>query len=384
MGNVTTGSNYSNTTKYTTTPNGKTFKIEVENGGIVDYSKPNKMSGVLLKALGAKGVDLGAQIASGYISDYFNQRSENRADERNRRLIKDTPQLQVEGRRKAGLNPYTLEGAQLPGMSAQSTTDTSSNSDFLNDLMMQERFALDREMAEADIDLKRADAEKARADAAASRGTEARNQEKWPVELRKLYAETQSSEAKAFVDMNTKDMEVAMTGQELRNLILKGEESIRDIWLKETDIEKRNAEILDIYSQMMYREVQAELAKSQISLNYSQVQKVFAEIKNLDADTIVKMTQGAVNIEEANRLKAVTAGVEIQNALDVKYGGSERVTNMVYGGLNAVSGLVGSVAKLIKPFNIETTSETTTTTKIPNYKDETTTTIKRDTKTYTR
>lgn len=202
--------------------------------------------------------------------------------------------------------------------------------------------------------------------------------------MRKLYAETQSSEAKAFVDMNTKDMEVAMTGQELRNLILKGEESIRDIWLKETDIEKRNAEILDIYSQMMYREVQAELAKSQISLNYSQVQKVFAEIKNLDADTIVKMTQGAVNIEEANRLKAVTAGVEIQNALDVKYGGSERVTNMVYGGLNAVSGLVGSVAKLIKPFNIETTSETTTTTKIPNYKDETTTTIKRDTKTYTR
>lgn len=383
MGNVTTGSNYSNTTKYTTTPNGKTFKIEVENGGIVDYSKPNKMSGVL-KALGAKGVDLGAQIASGYISDYFNQRSENRADDRNRRLIKDTPLLQVEGRRKAGLNPYNLEGAQLPGLSAQSQTDTSSNSDFLNDLMMQERFELDRELAESQIAKNQADANKANADADASRGTEKRAQESWPLSMQKLFNETEISSVKAFVEKATANTQVALTNQELNNLVLDGQKAIADIMNSEMDLQVKSAKIQDVYSQMMYREVQAELARSAKQLNLAQVEKVFHEIQNLDADTIVKMTQGAVNIEEANRLKSVTAGIDIENALNQKYGGAERVTNMVYGGLNAVSGLVGSVAKLIKPFNVETTSETTTTTKIPNYKDETITTTKRDTKKYTR
>lgn len=128
--------------------------------------QPTNIGSSLVSTAVDTALNTGKQFVSGFVNDYFARRAEKRMYERNRSLIAETPSLQVEGRRKAGLNPYDLEGAQLPGMSAQSDVRASasdlSHPATLNNLMAFERLDLDRLVAESTANRNNAEADRLR------------------------------------------------------------------------------------------------------------------------------------------------------------------------------------------------------------------------------
>lgn len=89
------------------------------------------------------GVGLAGSYFGGKIDEYYAKRSEDRMDKRNRDLIRDTPLLSVEGRRRAGLNPYG--DPTLPGMSSASNVDTSNPSP--NSFLKAQQLTLDERIA---------------------------------------------------------------------------------------------------------------------------------------------------------------------------------------------------------------------------------------------
>lgn len=89
------------------------------------------------------GVGLAGSYYRGKIDEHYAKRSEDRMDKRNRDLIRDTPLLSAEGRRRAGLNPYG--DPTLPGMSSASKVDTSTPSP--NSFLKAQQLTLDERIA---------------------------------------------------------------------------------------------------------------------------------------------------------------------------------------------------------------------------------------------
>lgn len=291
-------------------------------------------------AIGAAGAYIG-----GAINDHYQKMSEERSDVRNRKLLVDQPGLTAEGRRRAGLNPYG--DATLPGMSGQSSVSTDNV--FASTGRLTE-MAIARQQLENETLVAQSQARLNDANADAARGGESRAIDLHPLQIELIELGIEEKTISNYVAAATADTNIAMTQQQLSNMYREGMLLIEDIYNTQADTQEKFAKIKDIQSQIMYREVQAELAKANITLTYAQVEQCFANINLMSAQELVALSEGKLNEERANHIKSLTAGQDIENALNQKFGGAQRVVGMVTDSLNSISGLVSSVAHVL-PWN---------------------------------
>ena len=287
------------------------------------------------------------QKQAGRIEEHFAKRSEERADARNRKLLIDQPSLSALGRARAGLN-IAGEGT-LPGMSAQSAVDTSSSPEGTfsqREAVLQQMRVQDKQL-ENDTLVAQSQANKNNAEAEALRGGEKRAGELHPLEVELKKIGVSDAKINNFINIATRDTKIAMTNQELNNLVSEGVLLISDIVNRDADTELKMALIEDTYSQIAYREVQARLAESKINLTEAEVKQCFANIRLLSAQELVALSEGKLTEAQAEQIKEQTKGIEIENELNRRYGAAQRITGMVYDGLDSLSGVVDSFAKFL-------------------------------------
>lgn len=310
------------------------------------------------KVIASTAVDVGKSVAGGFLNDYFARRSEERADKRNRALIEDTPSLQVAGRRKAGLNPYSSDvGTQLPGMSAQSQTEVPTGFNTLADIMAVERLNLEETSVNADKNLKDAQAGYYKALEDATRGGETRASEMHQYNIGEIVAKTDNlhlrnrilsteAELKEYTLPNEKalsDLELTQAN----NLIT---QQIADILLTNVSIEEKKASIEMLQMQSVYLSAQAELAKAGVELTQAQVQEVWQHISTMSSEELLNLAKTDV---EKEAIKEIKARVEQINAETKEIPANARVArnqkrfSNVFGGINALANLGSSAARLI-------------------------------------
>lgn len=286
----------------------------------------------------------------GQINEHFAKRSEERADARNRQLLIDQPALTALGRARAGLN-IAGEGA-LPGMTAQSSVDTSSvpEGTFTQREAVLQQMRVQEQQLENETIVAQSQANKNNAEADAARGGEKRASELHGFEVELKSIGVSDAKVNNFINIATRDTKIAMTNQELNNLVSEGVLLISDIVNRDADTELKMALIQDTYSQMAYREVQSSLAEAKINLTNAEIEQCFANINLLSAQELVALSDGKLKEEQAKQIKEHTEGLKIENELNRRYGGAQRITGMVYDGLDSLSGLASSVADLL-PWN---------------------------------
>lgn len=315
------------------------------SGGVQIKEQPTSTKNNMFGSyIGDVGSSVFGSLVGGYISEHFNKRSEQRADERNRKMLVDQPGLTAEGRRRAGLNPYG--DATIPGMQGQSQTDTTSllgTGAFSQVAIATKQLENDTLVAQSQANLNNAEADRVR-------GQEFRDVDLHPLQKELVELGVEEKKISNYVAAATADTTIAMSQQQLSNMYREGVLLIEDIYNTQMDTQEKAAKIKDIESQIMYREVQAELAKANINLTYAEVEQCFANINLMSAQELVALSEGALNEERANHIKSLTAGQDIENALNQKYGGAQRVVGMVTDSLNSISGVVSSVADVL-PWN---------------------------------
>lgn len=319
-------------------------------------------------------VDVGKTVGGAFLNDYFNQRSESRADARNRSLIRDTPKLQQEGRRASGLNPYG-EGSQLPGMSAQSQTEVPTGFNTLADIMAMERLKLDELSVNADKNLKDSQAGYYKALEDATRGGEERAGELHGFNIQQLVAKINNTELKnrvLLVDAElaeyTKDNEMLLSDEELMqayNLTLQQE---YNIMLSDLSMDEKKAQIEVLNRQAVYFSAQSELARAGVELTNAQVQEVWQKISTMSSEELLNYAKTDV---ERESLKEIKARVEQINAETKEIPANARVARNqkrfqnVFGGIQAGLSIFGAIAtggasaaagSLIKPADVTSAS----------------------------
>ena len=321
-------------------------QVNRSSGPSVGSATPKTFGNALLNM----GFNAVGSVIGGAVSNYYNKQAEARADARYRDLLRDTPKITADARRSAGLNPYG--DAVLPGQVAQSTPDTSSvgqdsfqraTAQTLEELVAMKHLENETLVAKSQANLNDANAERAR-------GQEFRDTDTHQLSKRLLELGVDEKTISNYVAAATAENEIAMSSQQLTNMYREGMLLIEDIANRSMDTQEKKANIDNIYSEIMYREVQAELARANINLSYAEVEQCFANISLMSAQELVELSEGKLNEERANHIKSLTAGQDIQNALDKKYGGAQRIVGMVTDSLNSVSGVVSSVADVL-PWN---------------------------------
>lgn len=306
-------------------------------------------------------IDAGMQIGGAFLQDHFQRQAEKRANEEwDRRFDKENaynhPSMQAKRLKQAGINPLGALSGSAPTPSASGSTNTPQspsqqfNSDFAGfALSMQELKLRAKELEimekKADADIRNLDA-----DTAGKQGTENRAQELHPLEVRLKELGIEEKTISNYVANATKDDKVAMSHQELNNLYSTGMKLIAEIANTEMDTDKKAEEIRNIQSEILYRDIQSQLARANISLTYAEVEQCFANISLMSAQELVALSENKLNLEKANEIIAITEGHNIENDLNRRYGGAQRVQSIVSGYIDSASGLVSSVADVL-PWN---------------------------------
>lgn len=232
-------------------------------------------------AFGTIGSIIGAEI-----SDRYNKKAEERMDKRNRQLILDTPTLTTQGRRRAGLNPYGEP--ILPGMSSQSSTDTSDVAPgaFYNaqQLTLQERIAM--RQLENETTVAQSQANRNNAEADRLRGQEGRDTEKFMDELLGVRLSNQLKQVQIDTEEFLLNFNKEKAPIELENLRKMGEkifaetqELISQDLLNEEQIKIAQQEISKLVAQTMLINMQINLTESNIKLNTATINKWTHEIQ---------------------------------------------------------------------------------------------------------
>lgn len=226
------------------------------------------------------GVNYLSSEISGRVSEKYQKRAEERADARNRLMLLDQPSLTAEGRRRAGLNPYG--DAVLPGMTSQSTPDTSPGSAGQSAetfskyarLSFDEQVALARLENEKKVADSQANLNNANAESVVSE--ESRNKTRFPVELYGLKLSNALSEFNydTAVDQAPWILERLKNDIEYQKWEIRNAE--KDHSIKEETINEKKENIKNMEMSRGLIEAQTALAKSDVSLNDAQ-KKLFQE-----------------------------------------------------------------------------------------------------------
>lgn len=247
--------------------------------------------------------DVAGQLASGAVNTLFNRFSEERADDRNRKMLLDQPGITVEGRRRAGLNPYG--DATLPGMSTASSIDSSlPNSRTLNEIVALEELEIAKQQLVNDTIVAQSTAAKNNAEAQHTSGTEQRDSEKHSItvkgmELKNDYQVSQNTIARweAIFAPEASRLSVEEQSARVADLIIGCRE-------KEVSISAIQQQISESVSRIA-------LNDSQIDLNSASIAESMARIEHMSVQDLATLMGVSMQQEEhvykLERIKAEVA-----------------------------------------------------------------------------
>lgn len=271
------------------------------------------------------GFQAGSQYISGAISERYQKRAEERADARYRQLLSDQPSLTVEARRRAGLNPYG--DAVLPGMVAQSSPDTSPSdvgTSFSN-MMDSRRFSFDQQLALSQLSndtvVAQSVANKNNAEADRARGLETRDVQSFGAQMDILLENVTSEKLRnrilacdAELREYTLQNDKFMSDTELEAAQYAIDEQLSNIDLIDAAVAEKEQIVKNLQEQYLTYELQRKLMKAQIKLTNVQVQEVCKNIRLMSAQELVAKSQYKINLEEADKVKALIAQIEAETA----------------------------------------------------------------------
>lgn len=280
--------------------------------GKVDVSHAQMSFGQKIGSAGiSTGINLGANFLNGMVNDFWNRRAEKRADERTRRWTEDQYKHMVDGRRKAGLNPYDVDGADAPSMAGTSTTDTNSGVNAMQDMALAQQMKNDTMVAEST-------AYRNYAEGTALLNKDNREDDAHTLNMKKLLATVESQELQnriLAVDAELAEYRkpnlMALSNYELQKAQLGIQEQIANILNTTADTELKYAEVEKLMYESAYLEMQTRLAESGIEVNLATVSKIYSDIalNGMQSQYLVALTE-KTNVE---KLKAVEEISKIQN-----------------------------------------------------------------------
>lgn len=317
-------------------------------------------------------LNAGVQFGGMVLENEYQKQAEQRAnDEWTRRFDMEneynTPSAQAERLRKAGFNPYASLTGSAPTPSATGSTNTpqgaKSNVSGLDlnlaELSLQQK-RLDNEtnVADAQAQVLRAEASKILADESntywqmeLSRRSDERAERLLSLQEKLGNEDWRVKKAQADIIEATKDTQIAMSEQELENMRWDMKYTISQISRTETLNKETEMICLDYLSIWAQRDLQNELLKNNIKLTAQEADLFYVKLANMEADTLVKLSKGKLNEEQANvaiadakRIEALTK--EIPADAKVRRN-TMRWDTYFNGSVDAIGNCAGNIARVI-------------------------------------
>lgn len=231
------------------------------------------------------------------------------------------PSLQAQRLKEAGINPIQALSGSSPTPSASGSTndvntpqgqpfESGFGSGIAEIYLAGQRVENETKVADAQAELFKAEAAKTRTDESMSY---------WEQEFARRRDERDERVVKMQEEMHTFDKRMASVAAEIAEATKENEIAMSDASLEELEanieyLVKRgkltDQQILDYYSIWAERSVQTELMQSQITLNAQEASMFYHKLANMDADTLVKLSQGKLNEEEAKKAIAEAKQIE--------------------------------------------------------------------------
>ena len=270
------------------------------------------------------------------------------------------PSMQAQRLKEAGINPIQALSGSSPTPSASGSTndvntpqgqpfESGFGSGIAEIYLAGQRVENETKVADAQADLLKAEADKTRTDEAMSyweqefaRRRDEREERALQLQERLGNEDLRVKRVAAEVAEATKDDQIEMSHKSLNKL-----EADISYVLKQGEL--TDQEVLDYYSVWAERSVQMELAQSEITLNAQDAALFTHKLANMDADTLLKLSQGKLTeemakkaIAEAKQIEAYTKEIPANAKVDRQ---TKRWNTYVNGTMEGIGSAAGGIAR---------------------------------------